>query len=94
MLPLIEGKGEWIPDALPESRNCDGRPVWEPPELDYSKWIDNEHEQKREAVLKYIGNNIAKTTDFKDLRTGVEVLREYRGWVDENVDTALEADDD
>ena len=37
---------------FPEGRYPNGRPVWEPPILDYSKLIDDEYENKREAVLK------------------------------------------
>lgn len=32
--------------------NIHSRPVWDPPVLDYTEWMGEEYEKKREAVLK------------------------------------------
>lgn len=57
---------DWTRRALPENGNVEGRPVWEPPMLNYSHLIDEEYEQKRGAVLEYFSNDVTKTTSFMD----------------------------
>lgn len=48
-------------------RNADGRPVWEPPILDHSDLIGDEYHKKREALTKFAGNDVAKTTKVLDI---------------------------
>lgn len=49
------------------ARNCDGRPVWEPPIFDYSDLIDGEFDKKRQAALKLTKGDIVRTTAIMDL---------------------------
>lgn len=62
---------------LPLDRNLDGRPVWEPPILDYSDLIEEEYEQKRKAVLKYYRNDVVRATAFIDTDTETHLLEMY-----------------
>lgn len=60
---------------LPTCVRIDGRPVWEPPILDYSELIDEEEdEKKREAVMKYTGRDPARTTTIMDTFTENRML--------------------
>ena len=78
----IEAVGEiWTPHALPDGRNINGRPVWEPPIFDYSQLIGEEYEKAREAVLKFLGGDVAKTTDFMDAHTESHLDRMFAHWV-------------
>ena len=45
---------------LPLGRNTDGRPVWEPPVFGYSCLIGDEELKRREAVVKYTGEDAAQ----------------------------------
>ena len=63
--------------SLPQSRNIAGRPVWEPPVLDYEHLIGEEYEHKRKAILKYYRNDVAMTTDWLDTDTEYNLLLMY-----------------
>lgn len=78
----------WTPQALPDTLRADGRPVWEPPILDYSDLIGEIYEQKREAVLDLTGGNVAKTTSLMDIYTEENLLWEYYDWVKNNTKLA------
>lgn len=71
--------------GLPATRNIDGRPVWEPPILNYSDLIDKEYEKLREEVLKYSGDDVVRTTEILDARTELEALWMYRDWIIHNI---------
>ena len=67
------------------SRNIDGRPVWEPPILNYTDLIDDEtNTKRREAVMQYTNNDIAKTTDIMDVYTELRLLWDYKIWAIDN----------
>lgn len=76
--------------AIP--RNCDERPMWEPPIFDYSWLIGEEYEKKREAMLEYTGGDVTRTTDIMDVDTEFELLYEYHGWIQSNVDSGDDAE--
>ena len=71
---------------LPQDCNIDGRPVWEPPILNYSYLIGEEYEQKREAVLKYCDGNVVRTTEILDTQEEYELLNTYRVWCQSEYD--------
>lgn len=78
----------WAPgNPLPECLNLDGRPVWEPPLLNYSALIDTENSQgytkSREAALLSTGGNVVKTTEIMDIWTENQLLAEYHFWAKE-----------
>lgn len=52
----------WLPRDLPQTPNADGRPVWEPPVLNFTYLIGEEYEKKAEAVMKHYRNDAAKAT--------------------------------
>lgn len=52
--------------ALPQAKNCDGRPIWQPPIFDYSDMIREILGKEDKAVLKYYEEDIAKTTEYMD----------------------------
>ena len=62
---------------LPLRRNIAGRPVWEPPVLDYSDLIEKEYEQKRKAMLRYYRNDVAMATAWLDLHDEDSLLYMY-----------------
>ena len=66
---------------LAESRNIDGRPVWEPPVLAYTELIDEDYDKKREAALRYTSNDVAKATVILDTVTELELLVMYHDWL-------------
>lgn len=57
--------------------------MWEPPILDYSKWIEEEYEKEQEAMLEFMGGDPAATTDMMDLRSEFELLLDI--WIGENI---------
>ena len=75
---------DWTPHSLPDGRNVDGRPVWEPPIFDYSQWIEDEYEKKREAMLEFMEGNRAATTDMMDIDTELELSIQYWCWAADN----------
>lgn len=77
----------------PRGRKRNGRPVWEPPTFDYSRHIGEEYEKQREAILKYYGGNVAKTTEFLDVSVEWRLLMKHRRWVDEEADFAMNESD-
>lgn len=65
---------------LPEGRKRDGRPVWEPPAMDYSEMIDQEeYGKRRKLLMKHYKNNVAKVTKFED-QDVKRHLSEYKWW--------------
>ena len=64
---------------LPARLNIGGRPVFEPPILDYSAWIGEENEKKREAVMKETGEDRPKTSQFMDNSIELDLLGVYGG---------------
>ena len=62
------------------AQNCDGRPAWEPPIFDYSQWIGEEYENKRTAMLKYLNDDVARTTEAMDIATEDDLLTIYWSW--------------
>lgn len=83
---LCRGGIDW---ELPTAVNIDGRPVWEPPVLDYSHLVDTEHAQpytkRKDAVLLHTGGDIVKTTKIMDTFHELELLTEYIAWVPPNI---------
>lgn len=79
--------------SLPDARNVDGRPIWEPPILDYSHLIDTEHGQpytkQREAVLVFTGQDVVRATAILDQHEESELLNDFIEWAKLN-DTATE----
>lgn len=67
--------------ALPSFQDVDSRPVWEPPVLDYSELIDEAYEKKREAMVKFTNNDVARASEIMDVDTEVELIREYSHWI-------------
>lgn len=70
--------------GLPDAPNVDGRPIWEPPILDYSHLIDSEHGQpytkQREAVLAFTGQDVARATAILDQHEESELLNDFIEW--------------
>lgn len=85
-----EWMDEWRELSIP--RNCDGRPVWEPPILDYSEWIGEKYEKKREAMLKWTNGDVARTTDIMDVDTEFDLLWEYKGWAEDHAHSAVDSE--
>lgn len=81
------------PQPLPTTLRPDGRPVWEPPILDYSELIGEVYENRRETVTKYTNNNVVETTELRDIYVEEQLLWEYFWWVEEEVKKAIEAGD-
>lgn len=67
----------WAPHALPQGPNVAGRPVWEPPILDYSQSIDEDYEKKHEAVLKHTGGDMVRITNYMGKDTEYDLLEMY-----------------
>ena len=66
---------------LPEGKQSNGRPVWEPPALDYSSYIDPEdHAKQGKTFLEQYRGDIAKTTRFMDIQTDFHILTDYKEW--------------
>lgn len=74
-------KARHVRRPLPEAKNADGRPLWEPPIFDYSAWIGEEYEKQREAVLKYYKGDVVKTTKFFDLDVEADLMEDYYNWI-------------
>lgn len=70
----------WYTHGLPNARNSAGRPVWEPPILDRSEWIGEAYEKKREAMLKFLKGDKARTTDLMDIEMEKDLLEDYLEW--------------
>ena len=49
---------------LPVSQNQNGRPVWEQPLFDYLRWIGDEYDKTRKAVMKWTGGDVMKPTEY------------------------------
>ena len=83
----------WDRQPLPESRNCDGRPLWEPPILCYDGLIGEDYEQKRKALLEHNKGNRGITTKILDIHAEYALLMDYGGWIFENKWEARIVDD-
>lgn len=70
---------------LPEGKNFEGRPIWEPLILDYSSLIGEDYEQKWKAVLTHFNNDVAKTTKYFDFHGEYELLWTHRDWADSDL---------
>lgn len=78
---------------LPSVPNCDGRPIWEPPCLDYSFSINKEvYEKKRNALLKYFHGDIVKVTEVMDIMAELDILDNYYRWVQKNLETTKDSE--
>lgn len=65
----------------PEGRDRNGRPVWEPPILDYSRYIDQEdYDNQRKVVLKRYEGDVVQTTKFLDAHLDFRILNDYMAW--------------
>lgn len=80
--------------GLSVTRNIDGRPVWEPPILNYLDLIVEEYEKFREEVLKYTGGEVVRTTEILDARTELEALWMYTDWIVHNKVDAWDCGDE
>lgn len=78
---------------LPESKNLDGRPVWEPPAFCYDHLIGEEYEKKRESLMKYTNNDAVHTTKIMDTKTEADILSMYSGWLMSNIVEGQDGDD-
>ena len=62
--------------------------MWEPSILNYSSEIDPEQDAKRrEAVLKYYGNNVVKATEFPDIVIECRLIQMHLDWLKDEVAT-------
>lgn len=64
--------------------------MWEPPILDYSEFIVDEHDKKRKAMLIDTGGDVARTTQIMDLSTELSLLGEYDQWVRQSTRSAVD----
>lgn len=68
--------------AAKTAKNSNGRPVGELPILNYSSEIGPERDAKRrEAVLKYYGNDVVKATEFLDIDTEYRLIQMQMDWL-------------
>lgn len=58
--------------------------MWEPPTFDYSRWVGDEYDKTRAAVMKYTNNDVVKTTHILDVDAEHDLLEEYKDWVREH----------
>ena len=79
--------------SLPESRNQNGRPVWEPPVFCYDHLTGEEYEKKCESLMKYTNNDAARTTKIMDAKTEADILSMYKGWLMANIVEDQDGDD-
>lgn len=79
----IQSYARGTPHRLPDGRNCDKRPVWEPPIFDYSDFIGEVFEEKREAVVKFTNDDVVKTTEIMDKMLDRMLMGTYRVWLDD-----------
>lgn len=77
---------------MPTAKNTDGRPVWGPPVLDYAPTIGEEYEKKKEAVMKFTGNDVARTTEIMDATVEEHLLWEYWEWCSDQDDETTGSD--
>lgn len=81
----------WGRRPLPCVPNCDGRPIWEPPCLDYSSAIDEEaYQKKRHALLKYFNGDVVKVTEVMDILAELDIVNNYYSWVQQNLETTTD----
>ena len=72
-------------------RNCDVRPIWEPPVFSYSDILDDEYLKIREAVLIYTSHNVVETTEIMDKLIDMQLMETYSNWA---LDTGQTAEDE
>ena len=66
---------------LPEGRNTQGRPVCEPPILNYVDLVDqDDYDKRRKALLKYYEGDVDKVTTYIDLYVEAAVASRYFRW--------------
>lgn len=58
--PMVMLKPRTQRGGLPEGKNCNSRPVWEPPILDYSDVVGEVFEKKKEAVLRFTNGDVVR----------------------------------
>ena len=58
----------------------------------YSELIDEDHDKKRDAPMKHFSNDWAKSTEFMDADTELELLDMYKDWLFSNWNDATERD--
>lgn len=69
------------PGASPPLRlSSRGRPASEAPILNYSALIGEEYEKRRDAILKYTGGDVARTTKIMDAHAESVLLLKYLSW--------------
>lgn len=62
----------------PNDLRVDGRPIWEPPILDYRPLTDSEDSVKeRDDFIKFYGGDVARGTDAWDAITECYILDRY-----------------
>ena len=86
-LPSIERQGQVQTShsrGLPDFKNADGRPVWDPPIFSYDHLIGEEYEQKRKAYLKHNNNDVVKTTEMLDAGIEYDLFELYGKWIDDS----------
>ena len=81
---MSEQKPGNVRRPLPESRQRDGRPVWDPPFTDYEHLIvEEDYKKRQETLLKYYSGDVVKVTKYFYL------LDMYRCWSTEEEFNAL-----
>lgn len=68
------------PEGLPEGKNIDGRSVEKPPIFNYSDLIGDEYEKKKETVMKFYIEDVARTSEFVNGLMKVELIAIYHDW--------------
>lgn len=84
---------DWTRRVLPDTKNADGRPVWEPPTFSYSHLVNEAYEKKRDAVLEYFDYDVSKTTSFMDASIETELHQIYEEWTIANANGAMQMGD-
>ena len=82
---------DYMPRPLPlasSGAGSDERPVCEPPIFEYSSWIGDTYQKKREAVMKCTSDDKVATTHFMDIDTEVALLGTYHDWARDSSDEA------
>lgn len=67
--------------------------MWEPLVFAYNELIDDEDDMKREAVLKYTGDDCARATGILDIGLEDELLKIYMTWLNYNMIDAQDSED-
>lgn len=78
-------KDPGFPARRPLPLDPRGRPVWFPPDLDYSRLIGDEYAKMRKAVLEFTGGDVAKATEFLDWDIEYTLTEQYERWAESMV---------